>query len=77
MLETPALEPLAQRVVEGDLQQQMSPAEFKAAGLDKLNAQELATLKDESATELAREVLTYVAMMCIAGVIGFCFGAAS
>ncbi|NED61774.1 hypothetical protein G3I15_12675 [Streptomyces sp. SID10244] len=35
---------LAQRVVEGDLQQQMSPAEFKAAGLDKLNAQELATL---------------------------------
>ncbi|HEL3811971.1 hypothetical protein I5U23_12875 [Stenotrophomonas maltophilia] len=35
---------LAQRVVEGDLQQQMSPAEFKAAGLDKLNATELAAL---------------------------------
>ena len=35
---------LAQRVVEGDLQQQMSPAELKAAGLDKLSAQELATL---------------------------------
>ena len=35
---------LAQRVVPGDLQQQMSPAEFKAAGLDKLNAAELATL---------------------------------
>ncbi|MBA0097684.1 hypothetical protein WH218_01245 [Stenotrophomonas indicatrix] len=35
---------LAQRVVQGDLQQQMSPAEFKAAGLDKLNAAELATL---------------------------------
>ncbi len=35
---------LAQRVVEGDLQQQMSPAEFKAAGLDKLDAAELATL---------------------------------
>lgn len=35
---------LAQRVVEGDLQQQMSPAEFKSAGLDKLSAQELATL---------------------------------
>ncbi|HIE1100987.1 MULTISPECIES: hypothetical protein [Stenotrophomonas] len=35
---------LAQRVVEGDLQQQMSPTEFKAAGLDKLSAQELATL---------------------------------
>jgi len=35
---------LAQRVVQGDLQQQMSPAEFKAAGLDKLNSAELATL---------------------------------
>ncbi|MCW2068576.1 UNVERIFIED_ORG: hypothetical protein M2420_003955 [Stenotrophomonas maltophilia] len=35
---------LAQRVVQGDLQQQMSAAEFKAAGLDKLNAAELATL---------------------------------
>ncbi|PZS75024.1 hypothetical protein [Stenotrophomonas maltophilia] len=35
---------LAQRMVDGDLQQQMSPAEFKAAGLDKLSAQELATL---------------------------------
>lgn len=27
--------------------------------------------------KLAREVLTYVALMCIAGVIGFCFGVAS
>ncbi len=35
---------LAQRVVQGDLQQQMSAAEFKAAGLDKLSAAELATL---------------------------------
>lgn len=35
---------LAQRMVEGDLQQQMSSAEFKAAGLDKLSAGELATL---------------------------------
>lgn len=35
---------LAQRVVEGDLQQQMSPAEFKAAGLDKLSPSELAAL---------------------------------
>lgn len=35
---------LAQRVVEGDLQQQMSPAEFKAAGLDKLSPAELAAL---------------------------------
>ncbi|AWH26296.1 hypothetical protein [Stenotrophomonas sp. YAU14D1_LEIMI4_1] len=40
-LSTPAL---AQRVVEGDLQQQMSPAEFQAAGLDKLSATELASL---------------------------------
>jgi hypothetical protein len=35
---------LAQRVVDGDLQQQMSPAEFKAAGLDKLSPTELAAL---------------------------------
>lgn len=35
---------LAQRVVEGDLQQQMTPAEFKAAGLDKLSPAELAVL---------------------------------
>ena len=34
----------AQRVVDGDLQQQMSATEFKAAGLDKLSADELATL---------------------------------
>lgn len=39
-----ALPAMAQRVVEGDLQQQMSPAEFKAAGLDKLNPTELAAL---------------------------------
>jgi len=37
---------LAQRVVEGDLQQQMTPAEFKAAGLDKLKPDELATLNN-------------------------------
>jgi hypothetical protein len=36
----------AQRVVEGDLQQQMSPAEFKAAGLDKLSPAELAALNN-------------------------------
>lgn len=35
---------LAQRVVEGDLQRQMSPAEFKAAGLDKLSPAELTAL---------------------------------
>jgi len=34
----------AQQRVAGDLQQQMSPAEFKAAGLDKLSAGELAAL---------------------------------
>ncbi|KAF1017637.1 MAG: hypothetical protein GAK31_00905 [Stenotrophomonas maltophilia] len=39
-----SLPALAQRVVDGDLQAQMSPAEFKAAGLDKLDAAELATL---------------------------------
>lgn len=37
---------LAQRTVSGDLQQQMTPAEFKAAGLDKLDANELASLND-------------------------------
>jgi hypothetical protein len=53
---------LAQRVVEGDLQQQMSPTEFKAAGLDKLSAQELATLnrwlqgKVEAATQAVAAV---------------------
>lgn len=36
----------AQRVLHGDLQQQMSEAEFKAAGLDKLSAAELASLND-------------------------------
>ncbi|AWH54384.1 hypothetical protein C1924_14935 [Stenotrophomonas sp. ESTM1D_MKCIP4_1] len=41
---TLAVPALAQRVVEGDLQTQMSPQEFKAAGLDKLSAGELATL---------------------------------
>lgn len=35
---------MAQRAVQGDLQQQMSANEFKAAGLDKLSAGELATL---------------------------------
>ncbi|MGH8055235.1 MAG: hypothetical protein ACREP4_15090 [Stenotrophomonas sp.] len=36
----------AQRAVTGDLQQQMSATEFKAAGLDKLSAQELSTLNN-------------------------------
>ncbi|GAB3062080.1 hypothetical protein [Stenotrophomonas tumulicola] len=34
----------AQRVVDRDLQQEMSPSEFKAAGLDKLSADELSRL---------------------------------
>lgn len=34
----------AQRGLDGDLQQQMSPSEFKAAGLDKLSGDELARL---------------------------------
>jgi len=56
---TVALPALAQRVVEGDLQTQMSHEEFKAAGLDKLSAAELATLnrwlqgKVEAATSQA------------------------
>ncbi|MET4681476.1 hypothetical protein [Stenotrophomonas rhizophila] len=41
-----SLPALAQRVVDGDLQQQMSPAEFKAAGLDKLSPQEMASLNN-------------------------------
>lgn len=44
LLLAPAFAAQAQRVVEGDLQQQMSTAEFKAAGLDKLSAAELASL---------------------------------
>jgi len=51
----------AQRVVQGDLQQQMSADEFKAAGLDKLTPQELTRLnawlqgKVEQATTQAVE----------------------
>ena len=37
---------LAQRAVQGDLQSQMSAEQFKAAGLDKLDARELAALND-------------------------------
>jgi hypothetical protein len=44
LLLAPAFAAQAQRVVEGDLQQQMSTAEFKAAGLDKLSPDELAAL---------------------------------
>lgn len=65
LLLAPAFAAQAQRVVEGDLQQQMSAAEFKAAGLDKLSADELAALNawlqgkvreaTTSAVEQARE----------------------
>ena len=34
----------AQRTVSGDLQSEMTPSEFKAAGLDKLSPAELAAL---------------------------------
>lgn len=56
---------LAQRTLHGDLQQQMSASEFKAAGLDKLSTAELAALNSwlqgkveqaaASAVEQARE----------------------
>lgn len=52
---------LAQRTLSADLQQQMSPEQFRAAGLDKLSAQELATLNGwlrgtvEQATAEVRE----------------------
>lgn len=65
LLLAPAFATQAQRVVEGDLQQQMSAAEFKAAGLDKLSTDELAALNawlqgkvreaTTSAVEQARE----------------------
>lgn len=65
LLLAPAFAAQAQRVVEGDLQQQMSAAEFKAAGLDKLSTDELAALNawlqgkvreaTTSAVEQARE----------------------
>jgi hypothetical protein len=42
----PLLPAHAQRVVQGDLQQQMSADQFKAAGLDKLSADELSALNN-------------------------------
>ena len=68
----------AQRVVEGDLQTQMTTEEFKAAGLEKLSAQELAALNAwlqgkvqqaaTSAIEQAREEGRQVA--CLAETTG-------
>lgn len=45
-LSLPAGAALAQRVAGGNLQQEMTPAQFKAAGLDKLTPAELAALND-------------------------------
>jgi len=42
----PAGAALAQRAVSGNLQQEMTAAQFKAAGLDKLTPSELAALND-------------------------------
>jgi len=46
VLSLPAGTALAQRAVNGNLQQDMTPAQFKAAGLDKLTPAELASLND-------------------------------
>ncbi|MDG2525861.1 hypothetical protein P6166_10905 [Stenotrophomonas sp. HITSZ_GD] len=54
-LSLPAGAAFAQRTVNGDLQQQMTPAQFKAAGLDKLSASELAALNDWLQGKVAAE----------------------
>jgi len=46
---------LAQRTFQGDLQQAMSPEQFKAAGLDKLSPAELAALNDWLHGKVAEE----------------------
>lgn len=51
---------LAQRTLSGDLQQQMTPAEFKAAGLDKLSAAELAALNGWLQGKVAKETAAAV-----------------
>ncbi len=51
---------LAQRAVQGDLQSQMSAEQFKAAGLDKLNASELAALNDWLQGKVAKEAAVVV-----------------
>ena len=65
LLLAPVFNAHAQRVVEGDLQRQMTAGEFKAAGLDKLSPEELSALNawlqgkvqqaTASAVEQARE----------------------
>lgn len=51
---------LAQRAVQGDLQSQMSAEQFKAAGLDKLDARELAALNDWLQGKVAKEAAVVV-----------------
>lgn len=51
---------LAQRAVQGDLQSQMSAEQFKAAGLDKLDAGELAALNDWLQGKVAKEAAVVV-----------------
>lgn len=51
---------LAQRAVQGDLQSQMSAEQFKAAGLDKLDARELAVLNDWLQGKVAKEAAVVV-----------------
>ncbi|MFC7520908.1 hypothetical protein ACFQS6_13620 [Xanthomonas populi] len=55
-----AVPALAQRVVQGDLQSQMSTEQFKTAGLDKLNASELAALNDWLQGKVAKEAAVVV-----------------
>ena len=50
----------AQRTVSGDLQTQMSASEFEAAGLDKLSAQELASLNNWLQGKVAQETAAAV-----------------
>jgi hypothetical protein len=54
-LSLPAGAAFAQRAVNGNLQQEMTPAQFKAAGLDKLSAGELAALNDWLQGKVAAE----------------------
>lgn len=54
---TPAL---AQSAVQGDLQSQMSAEQFKAAGLDKLSASELAALNNWLQGKVAKEAAVVV-----------------
>ncbi|KRG44810.1 hypothetical protein ARC20_07855 [Stenotrophomonas panacihumi] len=67
-LSLPAGAAFAQRAVSGDLQQEMTPAQFKAAGLDKLSATELAALNDWLQGKVAAE--TQKATAAVAGGTG-------